>query len=99
MSKYFPPLFYWFSVAPPPLQGWTFKVPLALFIAVFAFGLVAKIVASRIEDFKMRTILFKFGSLGWVMGLLGVLLIFFEYERVALFRMRIFFILWLVVAI
>ena len=94
ISKYIPQLSYWIDVAPAPLDGWRFMLPLLIFIAFFVGGLAAKIVASKTDNFKMRTILFKFGSLGWVMGLVGVLLIFFEYERVALFRMRIFFILW-----
>lgn len=99
ISKYIPPLAYWFDIAPPPLQGWTFVLPLFIFIIVFIGGLAAKIMASRMSDFKLRTIFFKFGSLGWVMGLSGVLLIFFEFERVALLRMRIFFIAWMLVAI
>ncbi len=96
ISKYIPQLSYWIDVAPAPLESWRFLLPLLIFIAFFVGGLAAKIVASQTDNFKIRTILFKFGSMGWVMGLVGVLLIFFEYERVALFRMRIFFILWVV---
>ena len=99
ISKYIPQLSYWIDVAPAPLDGWRFMLPLLIFIACFVGSLAAKIIASQTDNFKMRAILFKFGSLGWVMGLIGVALIFFEYERVALFRMRIFFIFWLVVVI
>ncbi len=98
LSKYIPPLSYWINVTPAPLQGLAFMLPLLIFIAFFVGGLLAKIAASKIHNYKMRTIFFKFGSLGWVMGLAGVLLIFFEYERVALFRMRILFVVWMIIA-
>lgn len=97
--KYLPNLNYWIDVSPAPLQGLMFILPLLIFIAFFVGGLMAKIVASQIDNFKLRMILFKFGSLGWTMGFMGVLLIFFEYERVALLRMRIFFLIWILVTI
>lgn len=94
LSKYIPPLSYWFAVAPMPLQGWQFILPLLVFILTFVVGLVLKVWATKTDNFAWRTAFLKFGLIGWTMGAIGLLLIFFEYERTPVLRMRILFLLW-----
>lgn len=92
--KYIPPLSYWFDIAPMPLQGWQFWAPFSVFGVAFLIGIIFKILATQTINYPWRVALGKFGSLGWTMGLLGLLLIFFEYERVPGLRMRILFLVW-----
>lgn len=76
--------------------GWIGTSLLVLFSLMAVAGLVIKVYAikSNLEKYKKRAV-HKIGSLFLTMGVVGLLLYFFTYERLPVLSMRIWLIVWL----
>jgi hypothetical protein len=83
---------YWFK-QPDVAFGWTMWALVFSFLALFLFGLIAKIWRTYQGDKFNKEILRRLGNLGLTMGLLGLLWMFFRQEHVLLLAWRI----WLLV--
>lgn len=96
MSSLFSPLF-WFTLQPASVGGLTGQVIFAFFVLLFVLGIVARIVSSQKQTDKyMRLFGQRVGVLLITMGLLGVLLYFFSYERIRFFGARFWYLFWLI---
>ena len=90
-------LAYWFQLQPPVFVPWAGRFMVIAFTAMAAVGILAKVVGvKKSQDKFMRRAIERAGSLLLIMGLLGLLMYFFSYERVPLFSMRAFYLLWLI---
>jgi hypothetical protein len=95
MSSFFSPS-YWFTLSPPQVNGTLGHLVFGFFVLCFVAGIVSRIVASnRIEDQYIEQIGGRIGTLLITMGLLGVLLFFFSFERVTLFGARFWYLIWI----
>lgn len=90
---------FWF------LKGTTFSTPaliaaLAAFGGLFVAGIALKMAAAKSKRFDspLRRVLRRFGSVGICMGIWGLLLVAFNYERVIFLNRRAWYLGWLLVA-
>ncbi|MFZ6015760.1 MAG: hypothetical protein ACOYUZ_05425 [Patescibacteria group bacterium] len=91
---------YWFATHPAAFLPIIGKIFLVAFIALTAVGIIAKIysVKKKMDKWTRRAI-DKAGNCLLSMGLLGLLLYFFDYEKIPILSMRIFYIAWLIILI
>lgn len=90
---------YWITHQHPVPEAW--QLGLTIFFGVIvAIGVLATIL-SFVKVFKkpFRHLFSRLASWGWTMGLLGLVLLFFSVERVAFISARMFYLVWLAVAI
>lgn len=90
---------YWLTHQHPVPEFWS--VALIIFFGVLvALGLIAAILAS-IKKFKkpLRTLFTKISVFGWIMGLLGYVLLFFSIQQVAFVSARLFYLFWFATAV
>lgn len=85
---------YWFS-QPFTAKGGVFWVFVWGFLILVLAGLVAKIVRTNQKEKALKEILRRAGNCGVVMGLLGLLWLFFRQEQVAFLAWRFWGIFWL----
>ncbi|MBT5807885.1 hypothetical protein HOI18_01270 [Candidatus Uhrbacteria bacterium] len=96
MTSFFSPS-YWLTLSPPQVNGTIGHLVFGFFVLCFVVGIVSRIVASnRTEDKYIEKIGQRIGTLFVTMGLLGVLLFFFSFERVSLFGARFWYPVWLI---
>ncbi|MBM5789873.1 hypothetical protein FJZ23_02175 [Candidatus Parcubacteria bacterium] len=87
----------WFTFAPAQVGGTSGRIIFGVFLLLFVLGLVARMVAlHKTQDHHLRELGLRVGSLCITMGVLGVLLSFFSYERIRLFGARFWYLLWLI---
>ncbi len=84
-------------MSPPQVGGTLGQVVFGIFLIMFVMGIVSRIVASnRGEDKYIQAIGRRLGSMFITMGLLGVLLFFFGFERIEFFGGRFWYPVWFV---
>ena len=87
-------------MSPPQVGGTLGQVVFGIFLIMFVMGIVSRVVASnRNEDQYVQQIGRKTGSLLITMGLLGVLLFFFGYERIDFFGGKFWYPVWLLCSV
>ena len=88
---------FWFSLQPAEVGGWIGTSIFVIFLLMGIAGVVARIVAAqKLDDRYMRMMGNRFGTLLITMGMLGVVLYFFSFERIRLFGSRFWYLLWLI---
>ncbi|PJA45094.1 hypothetical protein CO174_04635 [Candidatus Uhrbacteria bacterium CG_4_9_14_3_um_filter_50_9] len=88
---------YWFTIEAPLVTGLMGNVLFGVFALCFLLGIVTRVVASnRTKDLYVQKLGQRAGTLFVTMGLLGVVLFFFSYERIQFFGGRFWYPLWLV---
>lgn len=96
LNNFFDPS-YWFTLHPAEVGGLSGNIIFGIFVLLFVLGIIARIVASNktkdryVQNFGMRT-----GSMLITMGIIGIVLYFFSYERVYLLGARFWYVLWLI---
>lgn len=87
---------YWLTLDPPVVSGLGGNLLFGAFVLFFIFGVIARVVAAnRTHDPYVQKIGQRVGVFLVVMGLLGVILFFFSYERVQLFGARFWYPAWM----
>lgn len=89
---------YWFMMQPLMFVGWASVVLLVLFTAMTVLGIAGIVYGMKANlDKFLRRAVERSGSLLVTMGLVGLMLYFFAYERVPMLSMRIWYIMWLAI--
>lgn len=93
-----PPLLrlaYWFDLNPAPFMPWVERfLPIAFILLLFV-GILLRMVAWRRDFEKLtRRALRKAASMLMVLGVVGLLLFVFAYERVYVLSMRFGYLIW-----
>ncbi len=87
---------FWFDLSPPALAASSEQALFIIFCAMIIFGTAFRIVAkSKKEDRYLKKSTFKVAHLLLWMGVLGMILYFFSYEKVYFLGARFWFIIWL----
>lgn len=98
-----PPIFsfsYWFDLTPEPFIPLALPVLAGFFGLVTAIGILAKIASKmRSGNLYWSKGGAKIASLGLTMGPIGFILLWFGYEQVQFFGMRLWLLVWLIVAL
>ncbi len=88
---------YFFTLRAAEVGGVFGNILFAIFILLFVLGIVARIVASNNrQDRYMRQFGQRVGGYLITMGILGIVLYFFSFERIRLFGSRFLYVCWLV---
>ena len=88
---------YWFTFNPALVDGIIGNCVFGFFVLLFVLGIVTRIVASqRALDRYLQKVVTQSVTLLITMGLLGVALYFFSFERIRFFGARFWYLLWLV---
>ncbi len=97
MMTFFQPS-YWFTTQPPEVTGTLGTILFVLFVLCFVLGIVGRIVTDRKEQDRFkREIGGRISTLLITMGLLGILLYFFSYERAHFFGARFWYPVWAII--
>jgi len=83
---------YWFNLRPEPLTNFTFKIFIAFLIVLIIVGAYAYYSKSR-SGFK-NGLWLKIFNFSFTNSLLGIMLLFFNYEIIPFFTARFFLGLW-----
>lgn len=95
--KAFLTLGYWFNIRPVPMpRSWL--IGLDIFFGIFILGGIVAAVLSKKKDVHLTKRLLKFSRLGWAIGLLGFLWLFFSYEQAVVLGSRFWFLILLLAA-
>jgi uncharacterized membrane protein len=95
-SNFFDPS-YWFTLRPALVGGLSGNILFGIFVLMFVLGIVARIVSSnKTTDRYARDFGHRLGTLLITMGVLGILLYFFSFERIRLFGSRFLYGLWVI---
>ncbi|MBP9869053.1 hypothetical protein KBC59_00635 [Patescibacteria group bacterium] len=87
---------FWFNPAPPPFLPLVDRLLLVLFVGFVVIGVLAHLARLRGGLEKMtRRAISRAGTLLITMGLFGLLLWAFLYERVSYLSMRFWYLVWL----
>ncbi len=96
IPEYLNPL-YWLSTRPASVDTLTGRIVFGVFVAVFLFGVVARVFAAKqVDKYKMMTFS-RVANMLVTMGLLGALLYFFSFERIQFFGGRFWYPVWVIV--
>lgn len=89
-------LSFWFNPAPPPFLPLVDRLLLVFFLGLVVIGILAHLARLRggLEKMTRRAIA-RAGTLLITMGLFGLLLWVFLYERVSYLSMRMWYVVWL----
>lgn len=99
MSSFFLPT-YWLTLQPPEVGGLLGNMVLGVFVASLVFGIIGRIVIDRKgADRYKREIGGRISTLLVTMGVLGVILFFFSFERIQLFGARFWYPMWIIAAL
>ncbi len=90
---------YWFTIEPAAVGGITGNIIFAFFVLVFVLGIVARAKALQKEDRYLKAAGMRIAVLLITMGLIGVALFFFSFERIQLFGSRFWYLIWLIATI
>jgi hypothetical protein len=87
---------YWFTFQPPSVGGVSGNVIFAFFLLLFVVGIVGRVVAVRKTDDRfLQQAVTKIASMLSIMGILGVLLYFFSFERIQFLGARFWYLVWM----
>lgn len=96
-------LTFWFSVDPIPLRSTSFKLLLGLFLLLVIAGIVTRIVGvKKRKEYVFSRVASRLTRPLVSTGIVGLVLIFFEYERVLFLSSRFWYVLlfaWFVYSI
>ncbi len=96
MSSFFQPT-YWLTMQPPEVGGLLGSIVFGLFVIVLILGIIGRIVVDRRGgDRYKREIGSRICALLVTMGVLGVVLFFFSFERIQLFGARFWYPTWII---
>jgi amino acid transporter len=84
---------YWFS-QPYIARDWVFYVWLGWFSAFFLAGIVLFVVRYYEKDSLKKEVYKRYGTIGLVMGFLGLVWFFFRQERIPFFAWRFWLLPW-----
>jgi uncharacterized membrane protein len=88
---------YWFTLRPAQVGGLSGNILFGIFVLMFVLGIVARIVSSnKTTDRYVRDFGYRIGTLLITMGILGILLYFFSFERIRLFGSRFLYGFWVI---
>jgi len=91
---------YWFNLRPPFFISWFSYTLLIFLILLLASSAFLKIYLLKYKvDKLLKKGLRKLSDLLLVMSLAGLMLYFFSYEEIYIFSMRLWYIVWLFVAL
>lgn len=90
---------YWFTMNPPEFGGMIGNIVFSIFLLCFVTGIVGRIISDKSATYYSRLINRRISNLFFTMGLLGLILFFFGFERVQLFGARFWYPLWLLIAL
>lgn len=91
---------FWLNLAPDPLMPQSVRILELLFCALIFLGVVAKIIASvKKSDYIFALGVKKFAPPFFVMGLLGLLLLLLDFERVSFLSARFWYVVWVLGAL
>ena len=90
---------YWITHQHPVPEAWVVGLSV-FFAALLIVGLVTLVLGFMNKFPKpVRNLFRKLSIWGWTMGLLGFMFLFFSIERVAFVSARLFYIVWITIAI
>ena len=84
---------------PAAVGGVTGNLIFIFFLLVFVVGIVARLKALQKEDRYLRDVFMRVAVLLITMGLIGVVLFFFSYERIPLFGSRAWYLVWFIATV
>lgn len=91
---------YWFTFNSALVDGLIGNSVFGFFVVLFVLGIVTRLVSSqRTLDVYTQKVVTKSVTLLITMGLLGVALYFFSFERIRFFGARFWYLLWLMVLV
>ena len=86
---------FWFDISPDPLLPQSFRVLQIIFVAFIAAGLAARVFGKlRKSDYLISQGTKKVSGPFLVMGVLGLLLLLMDFERVAFLASRFWYAVW-----
>jgi len=90
---------YWYTHQYPVPEAWSLGLTI-FFGALVLIGIVATVLSLLEKRFRKpwRTFFSKLAIWGWVMGLLGLSLLFFSVQRIWLISARGFYLIWFALA-
>lgn len=87
---------YWFS-QPAPALGGVEKVYLGILLGLVFAAIVVLIMRRRQTINAVRLVMLRYASLGFTMGITGLLLFWFRQERVFFLGWRVWYGIWFVI--
>lgn len=90
---------FWFTTNPPTLAGWIGTAVFVFFFVCFIFGVVSRILLDRTEDRYVKLAGRHITRASTTMGVLGLLLFFFSFERIPFLGARFWYPLWIITAV
>ncbi len=88
---------FWFTLRPAEVGGISGSLIFGFFLLLFVLGIVSRIVAAqKLDDRYARMLGGRIGTMLVTLGILGVLLYFFSYERIRLFGSRFWYLFWVI---
>jgi preprotein translocase subunit SecG len=92
-------LSYWLTFSPPSVGGTSGNIIFGFFVLFFVLGIAVRIVANnRTEDRHLKTIANRLAGWFITMGLLGIMLYFFSFERIRFFGAKFWYVVWFIIA-
>jgi len=89
---------YWFD-QPFPASGTVFFVLVGCFLLLLISGIVLRIISQRKKEKVDRLVFKRFSNFSMIMGLWGLVWMFFRQEKIIFLAWRFWMMLWLAVAI
>lgn len=84
-------------MAPPEVGGLLGNIVFGVFVGVLILGIIGRIVVDRRGDDRYKKeIGSRISSLLITMGVLGVILFFFSFEKIQLFGARFWYLVWII---
>lgn len=90
---------FWFTTNPPMLVGWIGTAVFVFFLLCFVFGMVSRILLDRTEDRYVKLAGRHITRAFTTMGILGLILFFFSFERIPFLGARLWYPLWLIASV
>ena len=85
---------FWFAVSPVPLRAVSFKLLLGAFLAFILVGAIGKIIAkNKRKNFVMSRTASKLGRPFISTGIIGLILLFFESQRISFLSSRFWYVI------
>ena len=86
---------YWFGNSPPPMAPEWASIFFGVFGAMFLFGLIIRLVASRGKHDRFVAQSFvRLSRLLVVLGVLGIIIVFLSFEQIPFLGSRFWFLIW-----
>jgi hypothetical protein len=83
---------FWFALLPSPVRSNSFWILLTMFLVFVLIGIGGKVIARyKRQDFVLSHIARRLGRPFTPTGIVGLILLFFEYERVSFLSSRFWY--------